>query len=207
MQVDENDYSKQAIIDRLNHAKEVYQNAGNSAGIEAATEAISSAELANTDSDARQVELNFNAGDFGPDSGDFGSGDDGPVDLDAPEFGAPASVDDTQSTSPSQETNDSPQFGASYSGDDTPSVSPSPETNVPDNPDTQQPTSDNSPSTFPAVEPDDPQQSDTQSPTDNATQTNEQTAPEQDNNQPDTSPDHDDNEHDDNEHDGGDDRE
>ena len=83
MPVDENDYTKQAIIDRLERAKEVYENAGNPGGIATASEAINNATLAESDSDARAIELAFNAGDYGPNGGDdFDNAVEQPVDLD-----------------------------------------------------------------------------------------------------------------------------
>ena len=95
MQVDDSDYTKQAVIDRLEHAKEQYENAGNVDGIAAAQQAIHDASLATTDSEARQVELQFNRGDDNSISGDTDNSDIGsdPTGTADSEFGAPGTAD------------------------------------------------------------------------------------------------------------------
>src|SRR6202000_1833468 len=75
------DFQKPAVLDRLTHAREVYENAGNEAGVAAANEAIDRVNEPNADASA--IELAFREGAFGEadpgpegNSGDFGSGDD-----------------------------------------------------------------------------------------------------------------------------------
>ena len=70
MPYDPHDYSKPAVIACLEHAKQVYENARNEDGAFAASVAISNAE-ADTDEGARQIEIEFNNGDFGNFGGDL----------------------------------------------------------------------------------------------------------------------------------------
>ena len=56
------DYSQSAIAATLEHAAEVYANGGNTDSEAAAQYAASQARDAATPEDARQIELDFNAG-------------------------------------------------------------------------------------------------------------------------------------------------
>jgi hypothetical protein len=64
MPYDPKDYTKTAIIARLQSAVEKYKNAGNDNGIAAAKRAIRLVDAANEEN-ARQIEVQFNRGDFG----------------------------------------------------------------------------------------------------------------------------------------------
>jgi len=73
MPIDESDYTKEAVKNRLENARQVYLNSGNVDGIAAANQAISDLDAGQNSS---EVELNFRKGDNFQYSGDVNNSED-----------------------------------------------------------------------------------------------------------------------------------
>ena len=109
MPYDPNDSTPEAILDRLEHAKEVYQNGGQQEGVDAADRAIDA--IVNQSADARQTELDFNRGDFNDGAGDLGQ-DRGPA------VGGDDSTGDNGAGDDGDQGNDDDRGGDSDHGDE-----------------------------------------------------------------------------------------